>query len=91
MPTGTCGSRAAAQELLHGPGIEPAHPVPLSPRHAVHQWSNGFGQDARRSTVSDALPAVVLGPPPRSGGGEEVRLFFARRRPRTETHGPETI
>ncbi|MFE3765505.1 hypothetical protein ACFXPI_27515 [Streptomyces sp. NPDC059104] len=82
---------AAAQELLHVLGIELAHPVPVSPRHAVHQWSNDFDQDMRRSTVNDALLAVVLGPPPPGGGGEEAGLFFAWRRPRADTHGPETI
>ncbi|MEU7067446.1 hypothetical protein [Streptomyces sp. NPDC046161] len=82
---------AAAQELLHGLGIELSYPVPVSPRHAVHQWSHDFDQDTRRSTVSDALLAVVLGPPSQGGGGEDVRLFFAWRHPRTDPHGPGTV
>ncbi|GHB75742.1 hypothetical protein GCM10010347_52750 [Streptomyces cirratus] len=82
---------AAAQELLHGLGVELAYPVPVSARHAVHQWSHDFDRDTRRSTVSDALLAVVVGPAPQGDSGGEVRLFFAWRRPRADPHGPGTI
>ncbi|MFG2130591.1 hypothetical protein ACGFNV_22620 [Streptomyces sp. NPDC048751] len=69
---------AAAQELLDRLGYDLPHRVPVSLKHALHQWEYEFDDETRRALVRDALIAVVLFPVARPDSDDELSLCWRR-------------
>jgi len=58
----TLARMAAAQEMLDRLGYGLHHRVPVSLKHALHQWEHEFDNETRRALVRDAVIVIVLFP-----------------------------
>lgn len=81
----TLARMALAQELLDELRYDLRYRVPVSLKHALHQWEYEFDPDTRRALVREAMLAAVLFPAVRPGADDE--LFFAWRRAGAEGPG----
>ncbi|MEU6070595.1 helix-turn-helix domain-containing protein [Streptomyces sp. NPDC047082] len=74
-----CRELGVAQEILAADGVEMALNVPVSPKHALHQWQHSMTSAQRRGILTTALRTATVCPAPTAAGSHTVELAYSWR------------
>ncbi|MFD5079637.1 helix-turn-helix domain-containing protein [Streptomyces sp. NPDC058371] len=81
FPPQACRELGVAQEILAADGVEMDLNVPVSPKHALHQWQRSMTSTQRRGILTTTLKSVKVYPALISAASPEVDLAYTWRDP----------
>jgi hypothetical protein len=79
FPPQVCRELGLAQEILAADGIDMALNVPVSPKHALHQWQHSMTSTQRRGILTTTLRHATVHPVPTATESRTVDIAYAWR------------